>query len=82
MPKQENDSLIERMKKLPLWQWGGITIFAAIFSNMATQLMIQAGDMRRSEERAAQLGAAIAGGLLLLIGIALIVAHFVRRKSG
>ncbi len=46
MPDKSDDSLIERMKKLPLWQWGGITIFAGIIANMAVTLMIQAQGMR------------------------------------
>ncbi len=73
--------MIERMKAMPLHQWGAIFIFAGIFTNLAMQLLIQAGDMSRSEERASQLGAAVGGGLVILIGIALIVAHFLRRKS-
>lgn len=76
---EKPDKLIDRMKQMPLWQWGGCFIFGAVFANLATQLMIDAGDLRRSEERAAQMGAAVAGGLLLLVGIGLIVAHFVRR---
>ena len=78
---ENDDSLIQRMKKLPLYQWGGIFIFAGIFSNLAMGLMIQAGDMSRREERAAQMGAAIGGGLIILIGVGLIVAWFVRRKK-
>lgn len=84
MPKEmpdKNDSIIQRMKKLPLYQWGAIFIFAGIFTNLAMGLMIQAGDMSRREERASQMGAAIGGGLVILIGVGLIVAHFVRRKS-
>lgn len=80
MPK-DTESMTERMKKMPLYQWGAISIFAGILSNQFMILAIQAGDMRRSEERAAQIGAAVAGGLFVLIGIGLIVAHFVRRKS-
>jgi hypothetical protein len=68
------------MKRLPLWQWGGICIFAGVFSNLLMTLMIQAGNMRRAEERAAQLGGACAGGLFIVLGIVLIVWHFVRRK--
>ncbi len=80
MPK-DNDSLIQRMKKLPLYQWGAIFIFAGIFSNLAMTLMLQSSDMRRSEERAAQIGAGVGALVIILIGVGLIVAHFVRRKS-
>lgn len=79
--EKNNESLTERMKKMPLYHWGLISIFAGIFSNLLVGLMIQSADMRRAEERAAQLGAAIAGGLFVVIGIALIIAYFFRRKS-
>ena len=78
---EKPDSLFDRMKKMPLWQWGGCLIFGGVFANLATQLMIDAGEMRRSEARAAQLGTAVGGGLLLLAGMVLIVMHFVRRKK-
>jgi hypothetical protein len=76
----EPESLIDRMKKQPLSFWGGLCIFAGVFSSLAMQLMIDASDLRRSEERAAQLGGALAGGLFVLVGVVLIVLHFVRRK--
>ena len=74
------DTLLERMKRLPLWQWGAICIFVSLFTNMSTVLMIQSSNMRRAEERAAQLGSACAGGLIMIVGIVLVVMHFVRRK--
>jgi len=77
---EKPDSLIERMKRLPLWQWGGIFIFSALLTNMLAMQMIASGDMRRAEERATQLGSACAGGLLVIVGIVLIVLHFVRRN--
>ncbi|MDP6117469.1 MAG: hypothetical protein QF437_14940 [Planctomycetota bacterium] len=78
---ERQDSIIERMKKMPLWQWGCCFIFGAMFSNMAAVLMIQSGKMRRAQEKATQLGVACAGGLLLLFGIVLIVMHFVKRRK-
>jgi len=79
MPKKL-DSLHDRMKQLPLWQWGMLFIFGGVFANLAGSLVIQAGNMRRAEERAAQLGSTCAGGLLCLVGIGLIITHFVRRR--
>ena len=43
-------------------------------------MLIDSGELRRSEERAYQLGSAIGGGLLILVGIGFIIEHFVRRK--
>ena len=76
----KSDSFIDRMKKQPLSFWGGLCLFAGIFSVLAMNLMIDAANMRRTEERAAQLGGAIGGGLSVLLGIVLLVLHFVRRN--
>ena len=78
---EKPDSMVERMKKMPLWQWGGCFIFGGVFTNLAAQLVIDAGDMPRAEARATQLGAAFGGGFLILAGLALIVMHFVRRRN-
>ena len=80
MPDKQ-EPLLEKMKKMPLWQWGGITIFAGMISNLTMKLMIQAGDMSRREAQAAQMGGAIACGLFIIIGIVLIVMHFVRKRK-
>lgn len=78
---EENpDSLIERMKKLPLWFWGYLFIFGAIFGNLIMAMLIDEANMRRANERAAQLGSGAAGAILTLIGIVLIILHFTRRK--
>jgi hypothetical protein len=77
---ERQDSLIERMKKQPLSFWSGLCIFAGVFSYLAVMLMIDAANMRRAEERAAQLGGAVAGGFFVLLGIVLLVLHVVRRN--
>ena len=74
------DSLIDQMKQRPLSFWGAVCIFSGIFSGLAMNLMIDAGNFRRAEERAVRLGSAVAGGLVVLAGIVLLVMHFVRRK--
>lgn len=78
---KESDSLIERMKKLPLWFYGYLFIFSAIFTNLLMIEAIDAMDMRRANERAAQIGSGIAGIILILTGIVLIILHFTRRKK-
>lgn len=77
---RKDGPLYQRMKRLPLWQWGAFCVFGGLFANVATMLMIQARDMRRSEERAAQLGGACAAVLLVIVGIALIALHSLRRS--
>ncbi|MFT4689133.1 MAG: hypothetical protein ACKVHO_21320 [Verrucomicrobiia bacterium] len=43
-------------------------------------MLIDAGDLRRSQEQASQIGAAVGGGIMILIGIVIIILHFVRKK--
>ena len=77
---EEPETFLDRMKHQPLSYWGVICLFAGVFSSLAMNLMIDAADMRRAEERAAQLGGAVAGGLFVILGIVLLIMHFVRRK--
>lgn len=77
---EKPDSLLNRMKRLPLWQWGLIFIFASLFVGLASTMAIDEADMRRTQERAARLGSACGSGLFMIAGIVLIVLHFVRRK--
>lgn len=72
--------MVERMKQQPLWFWGYVCIFGGIFSNLALAMLIDAGDLRRSQEQASQIGAAVGGGIMILIGIVIIILHFVRKK--
>ncbi len=70
---------VNNLKKFKLWQWGLIVIFASILSNVI--LMAIQGPM---ENTAASRGQAVGRGVAalvgILIGITLIIIHFVRRK--
>ena len=77
---RKSDSFIDRMKKQPLSFWGGLCLFAGVFSVLAMNLMVDATEMGRAEERATRLGGAIGGGLIVLVGIVLLVLYFVRRN--
>ena len=70
------------MKQQPRWFWGYCFIFGGIFANLAMTLLIQSGELRRSLARESQLGAAIGGGILILVGIVIIILHFVRKRKG
>ncbi|MGB0582788.1 MAG: hypothetical protein ACPGVU_24140 [Limisphaerales bacterium] len=70
----------DRIKAQPLWFWGFCFCFGGIFANLAMMMIIDSGDLRRSEAREAQLGAAVAGGILIVIGMVFFVRHFLRRK--
>ena len=76
-----SEPLLTRMKKLPLWQWGSICIFSALFVSMSRALMSQSSNMTRAQERASQIGTASASLLFVFVGIVLIVMHFVRRPK-
>lgn len=78
--KRQPTTPLERLKQHPLWMWGLLCIFAAIFSNLANQYMIEANHMRGAEARGAQLGGAAAALLFVVIGVVLITMHFVRKK--
>lgn len=60
------------MKKITLWQWGLFCILGSIFSNAV------AGGGRTRAEIA---GTACVVFLGYAVGIALIIAHFVRKKK-
>lgn len=70
------------MKQQPLWFWGYCFIFGGIFSNLAMTMLIDFGNLRRSQEKASQLGAAVGGGIMILIGVGIIIVHFLRKKRG
>ena len=78
---QNQESFTERMKKQSLAFWGGLCIFAGMFSGMAMNLIVDTSEMRRAEAQATRMGSAVGTGLFVLIGIVLIVLHFVRGKA-
>lgn len=77
---QNESEFLTRAKQQPLWFWGFCFCFGGIFANLAMMMIIDSGDLRRSEAREAQLGAAVAGGILIVIGMVFFVRHFLRRK--
>ena len=78
---KDQETFVDRLKKQTLAFWGSLCVFAGMFSGLASNMLVDAGDMRRSEAQAARLGGAMGGGLIVVIGIVLIVIHFVRRKT-
>jgi hypothetical protein len=71
------ESPMERLKKITLWQWGAIVIFAGILTNLLMGLQATTG--RSATARARAFGRAAATLLFVIVGIVLIVMHFVRR---
>lgn len=77
---KQPETPMERFKAIPLWTWGLICIMGGVFANISNQFIIEAQNMRGAAARGAQLGGAVAALLFIVIGLALIVMHFVRKK--
>ncbi len=70
---------MDRLKKIKLWQAGLLVIWAAL---MVAMLNVLRGPLGNSaEERAQELGRWAPVPLFILVGIGLIIAHFVRRSK-
>ena len=80
MNAKKPDSPKDRLKAIPLWQWGVITILAGMLSNMVLG-MAGSGGGSSAQQRAEALGRATATGLCVVAGIVLIVMHFVRSRK-
>jgi hypothetical protein len=63
------------VKQQPLWFWGFLCIVGAASSNMVM------GMLKPTTDRAEMAGRGFASLLMVVIGIILIIAHFIRRKS-
>jgi hypothetical protein len=63
------------MQQQPLWFWGFLFILGAAFANMAMGMIMP------TTNRAEMLGRGIGTVLMGVIGVILIIAHFVRRKN-
>jgi hypothetical protein len=77
--KQQQETGLDRLKKIPLWQWGLIVIFAGLMSNLIMGMQTPSGGSA-SARRAAEMGRAVASLFSILVGVVLIVMHFVRKK--
>jgi hypothetical protein len=71
------ESPMERLKKVTLWQWGLIVIFAGVVSNQLMGLQATRGS---AAARGQAFGRGAATLLFVIAGVVLIIMHFVRRK--
>jgi len=69
---------MERLKKVAMWQWGLIVIFAGVASNLLMGLQASTGGSAAARGQA--LGRGAATMLFVIAGVVLIIMHFVRRK--
>lgn len=73
---RRDETGMDRLKRIKLWQWGLLMIFGGLVASALTAVQGPGGTSE--VERAQALGRAFGALLPILIGIGLIVAHFVR----
>jgi hypothetical protein len=67
-------------KKLALWQWGLLAIFGGVAANLMMGMQQSGGSSATARGEA--LGRGVAALLFIVVGLTLIVIHFIRRKRG
>ncbi|MBD3676589.1 MAG: hypothetical protein HUJ26_24015 [Planctomycetaceae bacterium] len=70
---------MDRLKKIALWQWGLIVIFSAVMSNIIMNFVPMEASSS-AERRGQALGRLIVMLLGFFIGSAMIIVHLVRSK--
>jgi hypothetical protein len=76
--KQETG--MDRLKKVPLWQWGAIAIFAGIISYLVMGMQAPAGGTTAAR-RGAEMGRAMASLIFIIAGGVMIAMHFRRNQK-
>ncbi|OAI53903.1 hypothetical protein AYO47_04080 [Planctomyces sp. SCGC AG-212-M04] len=76
--KKPAETGMDRLKALPLWQWGAIFIFAGMVSNFVMEL--QAPPANTPEGRGQALGRSIATLLFVVVGFGMILWDVLRKK--
>lgn len=72
---KSDETPMDRLRKIPKWQWGMIFIFAGMASNLMPY--IRPTPANTAEARGAALGAAAASLVFIIAGIVMIMLHFV-----
>ena len=76
--KKPPETGMDRLKALPLWQWGAIFIFAGMMANHVMGL--QEPPVGTAVARGQALGRGVATGLFVLIGFGMILRDVLRKK--
>ncbi len=77
MARKKQETGMDRLKKVALWQWGLIVILAGLLSNVLMGSLGPSGGST-AEQQGAMWGRICASVFFVLVGIVLIVMHFVR----
>ncbi|XZE52100.1 hypothetical protein SH139x_003782 [Planctomycetaceae bacterium SH139] len=75
---KKQDTPIERLKNVALWQWGLLLIIAGVLANVAMGL--QASPAGSAAARGEAVGRAVFTLLAVMAGVVLIAINFVRQK--
>jgi hypothetical protein len=69
---------MDRLKKLPLWQWGAIFIFAGMMANMVMGL--QPTPIGTAAARGQAMGRGVATGVFVIAGMGMMLVDLLRKK--
>jgi hypothetical protein len=75
---KKNESGMDRLKAMPLWQWGLLVIVGALVGS-ALQAHFAPVAPNPAAARGAALGRVVAALLFIFGGVVMIVVHFARR---
>jgi len=78
MTRKKRETGAQRLKSMPLWQWGAILIFAGMVANMV--LGLQAVPSNRAAARGQELGRGVATGLFVLAGAGMMLFDVLCKK--
>ncbi|HVJ85875.1 MAG TPA: hypothetical protein VM452_09545 [Caulifigura sp.] len=76
--KKAAETGMDRLKALPLWQWGAILIFAGMVANAVMGL--QPAPTSSAAARGQEFGRGAATLLFVLLGIGMMLWDFLRKK--
>jgi hypothetical protein len=79
MTKKKAETGMDRLKAMPLWQWGAIVIFAGMMANMLTGLVMPTPS-GPAEARGQALGRGLVSVLALVVGLGMILRDVLRKK--
>lgn len=75
MPKND-ESFGDRMRQFTLLHWGGLCLLASALTGVVLKTVLP------PKNQAEQLGQGVALALISVVGVVLIILHFVRRGRG
>lgn len=78
MTRKKTETGMDRLKSVPLWQWGAICIFAGMLVSVITGFQPAPTDTAAARGQA--LGRGVATGLFVFLGMGLMLFDVLRTK--